>query len=304
MRWDVHEVKFIPWGRERLPTPVFWPGEFHGLYSPWHCKESDITEWLSLSSLFKDFLLPLKYIFFHKLMVAIISSCVCVLMSYQNKNLATLCWSPKFISKFYWSMEFWSLERAVSVHCGNFARTSLEQSQTDSLVPGKSENHYPVVKLQQLFQGWECTEPHPAQLRVPSPPTLGTVVQGSPLLSNILTCLIATTLWEPELNWELKFVVVFQLLSHVRLFVTPQTAARQASLSSTVSWDLLKFVSVESVMISNHLIFCCFFLLLPSIFPSTRISFSNESVLCIGWPKLELQLQHQSFQWIFRVDLL
>ena len=162
MRWDVHEVKLIPWRRERRPTPVFWPREFHG-----H-KESDTTKWLS--SLFRYFLLPLKYIFFHKIMVVIISSCVCVLMSYLNKNLANLCWSPKFVSKFYWSMEFWSLERAVSVHRGNFARTSLEQFQTDSLVPGKSENHYPMMKLQQLFQSWECTEPHPAQLRVPSPP--------------------------------------------------------------------------------------------------------------------------------------
>ena len=74
-----------------------------------------------------------------------------------------------------------------------------------------------------------------------------------------------------------------QLLSHVRFFMTPWTAARQASLSITNSQSLLKLVSIESVMPSNHLILC-HSLLLPSIFPSTRV-FSNESVLYIRWPK-------------------
>ena len=75
-----------------------------------------------------------------------------------------------------------------------------------------------------------------------------------------------------------------QSLSHVRLFATPWTAARQASLSITNSWSLLKLMSIESVMPSNHLILCHPLLLLPSIFPSIRV-FSNESVLCIRWPK-------------------
>ena len=75
-----------------------------------------------------------------------------------------------------------------------------------------------------------------------------------------------------------------QSLSRVQLFVTPWTAARQASLSITNSWSLLKLMSIESVMPSNHLILCCPLLLPPSIFPSIRI-FSNESVLCIRWPK-------------------
>ena len=74
-----------------------------------------------------------------------------------------------------------------------------------------------------------------------------------------------------------------QSLSCVRLFVTPWTAARRASLS-TISRSLLKLTSIESVMPSNHLILCCPLLLLPSIFPSIRV-FSNESVLCIRWPK-------------------
>ena len=73
-----------------------------------------------------------------------------------------------------------------------------------------------------------------------------------------------------------------QSLSHVRLFVTSWTTAHQASWSITYSWSLLKLMSIESVMPSNHLILCCSLLLLPSIFPSIRV-FSNESVLCIGW---------------------
>ena len=75
-----------------------------------------------------------------------------------------------------------------------------------------------------------------------------------------------------------------QSLSHVRLFATPWTAARQASLSITNFQRLLKLMSIESVMPSNHLILCPPLLLLPSIFPSIRV-FSNESTLCIMWPK-------------------
>ena len=75
-----------------------------------------------------------------------------------------------------------------------------------------------------------------------------------------------------------------QLLSRVRLFVTPWTAACQASLSITNSRSLLKLMSIESVMPSNHLILCHPLLPLPSIFPSIRV-FSNESALRIRWPK-------------------
>ena len=75
-----------------------------------------------------------------------------------------------------------------------------------------------------------------------------------------------------------------QSLSRVRLFATPWTAARQASLSITNSQSLLKLTSIELVMPSNHLILCRPLLLLPSIFPSIRV-FSNESVLCMRWPK-------------------
>ena len=78
--------------------------------------------------------------------------------------------------------------------------------------------------------------------------------------------------------------VVVLLFSRVWLFVTPWTAAHQASLSFTISWTLLKFMSIESIMPSNHLIFCCPFLLLPSIFPSIRV-FSSKSILRIRRPK-------------------
>ena len=81
-----------------------------------------------------------------------------------------------------------------------------------------------------------------------------------------------------------------QLLSHVRLFVTPWTAARQASLFITNSWSLPKLMSIESVMPSNHLTLCCPLLLLPSISPNIRI-FSNESALHIRW------LKSQSFSF-------
>jgi len=95
-----------------------------------------------------------------------------------------------------------------------------------------------------------------------------------------------------------------QLLGHVRLFVTPWTAAHQASLSITNSWSLRKLMSIESVMPSNHLILCHHLLFLPSIFPSIRVFFKWVSSLHQVAKVLELQLQHQSFQWTFRTDLL
>ena len=86
-----------------------------------------------------------------------------------------------------------------------------------------------------------------------------------------------------HIHIHVQFISV-QSLSHVRLFATPWTAACQASLSITNSWNPPKPVSIESVMPSNHLILCCPLFLLPSVFPSIRV-FSNESALCIGWPK-------------------
>ena len=79
-------------------------------------------------------------------------------------------------------------------------------------------------------------------------------------------------------------VIVVQSLSHVQLFATPWTIAHQDSLALTVSWSLLKLMSIESGMPFNHLILCHPLLLLPLIFPSFWV-FSNESALCIRWPK-------------------
>ena len=84
----------------------------------------------------------------------------------------------------------------------------------------------------------------------------------------------------PLCPWDFSSV---QLLSRVHVFATQWTLARQASLSITISWSLLKPMSIESVMLFNHLILC-HPLLLPLIFPSIRV-FSSESVLCIRWPQ-------------------
>ena len=84
-------------------------------------------------------------------------------------------------------------------------------------------------------------------------------------------------------NISIQFSSV-QSLSRVRLFATPWIAARQASLSITNSQSLLKLMSTESVMLSNHFILCRPLLLLSSVLPSIRV-FSNESVLCIRWPE-------------------
>ena len=88
---------------------------------------------------------------------------------------------------------------------------------------------------------------------------------------------------EDPAQTKIRFSSV-QSLSSVQLSATPWTVARQASLSITNSWSLLKLLSIELVMPSNHLIFCCPLLLLPSIFPSIRV-LSSESALCIRWPK-------------------
>ena len=96
----------------------------------------------------------------------------------------------------------------------------------------------------------------------------------------------ATTIWTLGVPFAhiFLFVVVVHSLSHVQLFATPWTVARQASLSFTISQSLLKFMSIESVRPSNHPILCHHLLLLLSIFPSICV-FCNESALPIRWPK-------------------
>ena len=105
-------------------------------------------------------------------------------------------------------------------------------------------------------------------------------------IASLYICLLELLLWHPialgsGVFFALSLLVQF---SCVHLFSTPWTAARQASLSFTISWSLLKLTSIESVMSSNYLILCHPLLLLPSILPSNR-DFSNESAGCIRWPK-------------------
>ena len=99
---------------------------------------------------------------------------------------------------------------------------------------------------------------------------------------NMLFCMMGSNK-EPQQWCSLQFSSV-QSLSHIRLFATPWTAARQASLSITNSQSSLKLTSIESVMPSGHLILCRPLVLLPSIPPSIRV-FSNESTLHMRWPK-------------------
>ena len=102
---------------------------------------------------------------------------------------------------------------------------------------------------------------------------------------------------ECEVKWSLEIIItnkasggdgipveLFQILVDLNPHATTWTAAHQASLSFTISWSLLKLMSIELVMPSNHLVFCHPLLLLPSVFPSIRF-FSNVSPLCIRWPK-------------------
>ena len=130
-----------------------------------------------------------------------------------------------------------------------------------------------------------------------------------PISFSELICLY--WLWNKPLDKSKKIfflkdtIAVFssvQSLSHVQLFATPWTTARQASLSIANSWSLLKLRSIESVISSNHLIHCH-----PSSYPQSsqhRGLFKWVSSSHQVTKVLEFQLQHQSFQWIFRIDFL
>ena len=117
--------------------------------------------------------------------------------------------------------------------------------------------------------------------------------QGSPQFSQPIT---PKKLAEKSIQYLLLLS-----LSHIWLLVTPWIAAFQASLFFTISWNLLKLMSIESVMPYSHPVLCYPLLFLPSISPSIKV-FSNESHQVAK--VLELQLQHQSFQWTLRTDLL
>ena len=112
-------------------------------------------------------------------------------------------------------------------------------------------------------------------------------------LSNCLNC----SEWH---CFFLRLKNVVQSLSRIQLFVTTWAATRQASLSFTISWSLLKLMSTESVMPSNNIVVCHPLLLLPSVLPSIRV-FSKELALCIKWPKYWsfslMQEQKSRSQW-------
>ena len=100
-----------------------------------------------------------------------------------------------------------------------------------------------------------------------------------------------------------RFFTICWSLSHAQLFVTPRTTTRQTSLSFTISWSLLKLMSIESVMPSNNFVLCRP-LLLPSNLSQHQVLFSWVSSSHQAVKVLKLQLQHQSFQWLFRNDFL
>ena len=102
---------------------------------------------------------------------------------------------------------------------------------------------------------------------------------------SVLTLDTRTARWNLQCFAFIEVLFLVQLLSHVQLFVTPWTAAHQASLSIANSRSSFKLMSIESIMPSNHLILCRPLLLLPSIFPHIRV-FSSESVLGIRWPNI------------------
>ena len=106
---------------------------------------------------------------------------------------------------------------------------------------------------------------------------------------------------EPWFYHQLLYELLLFSHSIVSDSATQWTAARQSSLSFRFSWNLLKLISIESVMPSNHLILCRPLLLPPSIFPSIRV-FSKESALCIGWPKdWSFSFSISPAKWIFRL---
>ena len=129
----------------------------------------------------------------------------------------------------------------------------------------------------------------------------------NPASLGLLNCLLFQWLLMSDASQSLAwsfFPVVVQLLRCVQLFVTPWTAARQASLSFTISQSLLKLMSIESVMPSNHLILCHPFLRLPSVFPSIR-SFPMSRLLASGGQNIGASASASVLsKWMFRVDFL
>ena len=124
---------------------------------------------------------------------------------------------------------------------------------------------------------------------------------------NMWPCLMEIKILHAVNIGQALFTVLIQSLCCVCLFVTPWTAACQVSLSVAISWSLLRLMSIESVMPANHLVLCCPFHFLPSIFPSIRV-FSNELTLCISeskyWSFSISPSNEYSWLIFFRIDWL
>ena len=116
-----------------------------------------------------------------------------------------------------------------------------------------------------------------------------------------INSLALSFLYSPTLT---SYIILVQPLSRVRLFATPWITARLASRSITNSWSLLRLMCIKSVMPSSHLILCHRLLLLPPIPTSIRVFFQWVNTSHEVGKVLEFQLQHQSFQWTPRTDLL
>ena len=131
--------------------------------------------------------------------------------------------------------------------------------------------------------------PRPVSEQTEQPPTEGPGCRRASLVLEGSAFLFQRSIL--RVSSSVSLVVGIQLLSRVRLYATPQNAERQPSLSFIISWSLLKLMSIESMVPSNHLILC-HPLLLPSIFPSIKgVSSSHQATKVLGF-----QLQHQSFQ--------
>ena len=140
-----------------------------------------------------------------------------------------------------------------------------------------------VLKLGESWQPGTTQSPSsPEPLRPPLTSAIA-VVDSSYTISKAVAPLLSVI--RPSLKPQTsRRVVTVQSLNHVQLFATPWTAAHQVPLSSTTSQSLLKFMSIELMMLFNHLVLCCLLLLLPSVLPSIR-DFPSESALHIRWPK-------------------
>ena len=203
---------------------------------------------------------------------------------------------PTFLSPSYTSFVSWK----KSQRCGNTSQPLIGSAEASEDV--RREPEQKPVRNQTADQpgpeasrvcecgargSWEPGTTPPAEAPGTTHPRdlLCRGLRSHFLLTSSQKCWFLTAL-SPGVFKALSYIFYFvvQFLSHVQHFATPWTAARQASLSFTISLRLLKLMSIESVMPSNHLILCHPLVLLPSIFPSIRV-FSSESVLGIRWPK-------------------